>query len=113
MYDQQKTWSEARDICLSDGSSLPVPWNRATNEIIQDLIPGDRTFLGMSDIDKEGSWVTVHGSPLGFTNWDEHEPNNADNNEDCGFMFKESGKWNDRSCSSLVTFICQFKQGAN
>ena len=88
-----------------------MAWDYVTNEIIRDLIPGERTFLGISDIDEEGSWVTIHGSPLGFTNWDQGEPNNANDNEDCGFMHKESGKWNDRKCSYAYPFICQFKTG--
>ena len=112
-YNQSKTWKEAQEICHADGSSLAVPWDSVTNEIIRGLIPGQRTIIGLTDMAEEGTWLTVHEAPLRFKHWNENEPNdgNDNQNEDCGFMNKETGRWNDDICNAEDTFVCQFETG--
>ena len=113
VYNSRKTWAEARQVCQSHGAFLAVPWDQETNEIIRKLIPGRHAIIGINDEAEEGKWINSHGSPLTFTNWKPNEPSNSgpEGAENCGFMYKSYGRWNDGRCSYKDSFICQFKPG--
>lgn len=44
-----------------------------------------------------------------FTNWNEGEPNNAVNGEDC-VETTHLGNWNDLDCEEYKPFICKFDE---
>jgi hypothetical protein len=80
-------------------------------------LPGD-ILVGGSDGATEGTWVWPDGvefwrndKPIVgvFANWDWDEPNNAgeDPGEDCVTIQPTDGRWNDRSCSGTLAFICE------
>jgi len=56
-------------------------------------------WIGMNDIDTEGTWVWVSGEAVTYTNWSPGEPNNSGapgGNEDWVFMnWGSPGIWND------------------
>ena len=41
-----------------------------------------------------------------FHTWSDDEPNNYDNNENCGSLYR-SGMLNDYTCNVSAVFICQ------
>lgn len=54
----------------------------------------------------EGQYMWVHSkTPLNFTNWNPSEPSFG-NWSDCIDILR-TGKWNDRHCWFLNSFICE------
>ncbi|XP_060948514.1 lactose-binding lectin l-2-like [Limanda limanda] len=65
------------------------------------------TWIGLSDIHKEGRWMWSDGCAVDFTFWATGEPNNLRGRENCGHnnLFTEK-KWNDESCSVPFASVC-------
>ncbi|XP_072046389.1 low affinity immunoglobulin epsilon Fc receptor-like [Amphiura filiformis] len=57
-------------------------------------------WIGFNDLDDEGNFVWIDGSPVDFINWNPGEPNDLydPDGEDCTNLYFESGKWNDFPC---------------
>ena len=77
----------------------------------------DGTWIGLNDIAKEGTWVWTNGKRANFTNWNQYQPDNA-NNEDCarlntftsrtGRLYSRNPKkWNDLPCYMEIGAICE------
>ena len=61
-------------------------------------------WIGLHDIDTEGTFGWADGNNSSYRNWAIGEPNQS-GNEDCVHIFG-SGRWNDLECSD--TFTCYF-----
>ncbi|KAI8495164.1 hypothetical protein Bbelb_271500 [Branchiostoma belcheri] len=115
-FDTTATYNGAVSRCSSDGGTLAMPRDAATNEFLIDLknaVDDDAKFrFGLTDRHREGVWKWGDNVPLeGFTAW---APGNPDdyNNEDCAEYFPDdddsSNKWNDGRCDrDNRKFICQ------
>ena len=78
------------------------------------LVPSD-VYIGASDIQTEGQWFNVDGSPVDLTIFDGYILNNKDykypnnevqqNNADCGLIRDSTLK--DDNCASQHPFICE------
>jgi len=79
------------------------------SEWISSVASDAAVWLGASDQDVEGVWKWSNGNLLdqGYSNWNENEPNNADNDEDCA-SFKPDSGWNDVSCQNAAQIIIEF-----
>ncbi|XP_048343348.1 C-type lectin domain family 17, member A-like [Sphaerodactylus townsendi] len=100
-----KTWSKARDICITVNSFLIVIDSKQE----QDFVVSKMTlpvWIGLSDEVEEGQWRWADGSPLGQSFWKPGEPNNFDTGEDCAILLKENN-WNDFNCEGKFHFICE------
>uniref|UniRef100_A0A3P9MVY0 C-type lectin domain-containing protein n=1 Tax=Poecilia reticulata TaxID=8081 RepID=A0A3P9MVY0_POERE len=66
------------------------------------------TWIGLTDLHKEGSWMWSDGSKMDFLLFEEGQPDNADANENCGHtnMYTQY-KWNDIVCSREFSFACK------
>ncbi|XP_065840674.1 uncharacterized protein [Oscarella lobularis] len=77
-------------------------------------------FIGYNDVDREGAWKWVDGSPSTFSYWRHGEPNNGGyysswwryryGNEDCTYAEKsDSGRWSDIPCSAYKNYqyVCE------
>ena len=110
------TYNAAKTQCESDGAFLAIPRSKAENFYIADLIPNNRIWIGINDIDQEGVFVAVDGSNITYTNWDSGEPNNA-NNEDAVTIHYPANSirperqktWNDVTVNALVKFVCSLR----
>ncbi|CAH1258875.1 MRC1 [Branchiostoma lanceolatum] len=110
-YNDWKSFDDATAACQVDGGSLAMPRDQATHEFLINLknqVDRDAWFfLGFDDRIQEGEWLYVDGTHLGtFQPWAPGEPNNKNNEEDCGMMF-DYNTWNDVRCFKELKFICQ------
>ncbi len=105
-------WTVARDACAAHGGyHLVIVTDDAENQWVTATaatFSGDPWWLGASDRDKEGTFVWVDGSPVGFAPWDNGEPNDQWWSEDCvGLLIDQGGDWNDEDCDSFSNFVCE------
>ncbi|XP_058023869.1 collectin-12-like [Ahaetulla prasina] len=104
--DTEENWEMARKKCADrDSHLLIINTKQEQDFVIQTL--KQSIWLGLSDIETEGTWRWVDGSPLEKWSWRTGEPNNdGKNGEDCAVLYKE-GKWNDIHCNARVKFVCE------
>ncbi|XP_078585736.1 uncharacterized protein LOC144867557 [Branchiostoma floridae x Branchiostoma japonicum] len=115
-YNDEKTFDGAAAACQGDGGSLAIPLDPATHKFLiylKNQVDRNTGFwLGFDDLDREGDWRYINEMSLRvgtFQPWYPGEPNNLNNDEDCGMMFQEAkhNQWNDSKCSKKFKFICQ------
>ncbi|XP_053307077.1 pulmonary surfactant-associated protein D-like [Spea bombifrons] len=107
--NSEVTYREAIQICSSAGGQLASPQNSAENDAVLALAleKKKRPFLGIDDIQSEGSFQYINGKAIGYQNWFLREPSNASGVEDCVEMF-ETGKWKAKNCEDKRLVICEF-----
>lgn len=106
------TWADAELHCVSEGANLvsihSIDEHNFVNSLIKNFDPA-RTFtwIGLSDVHKEGGWMWSDGSKVNFVFWDVGQPDNAGGQEHCGHTNKAPEfKWNDCPCSEPRAFVC-------
>jgi len=110
-FNVQKSWPDAQKSCESIGGSLIMDDSDATHTWLSKRYP-TRTWVGGSDIAKEGTWMWVNGRKITKNYWRKGEPNNV-RNEDCiaANWWKESGSnpfgWNDYQCHQKHAYACE------
>ncbi|XP_019899194.2 hepatic lectin isoform X1 [Esox lucius] len=106
---EQKNWEYAKLDCLKRGAQLVIINNQEEQEFLISL--KIRTWIGLSDIETEGTWRWVDGTPLTTEYWGGKEPNNAGEGEDCAEIYQCNTdpvkKWNDISCTFQLNWICE------
>ncbi|KAI8481920.1 hypothetical protein Bbelb_403650 [Branchiostoma belcheri] len=122
-FNQDSDYTSAVAVCSSDGGTLAMPRDAATNTFLINLknaVDNSAFFrFGLTDIYQEGHWVWKDGAALGhFRWWYPGQPDNHEGNEDCAEYLPGNhetvairNKWNDGSCSNhssrKFAFICQ------
>ncbi|XP_072418168.1 C-type lectin LmsL-like [Chiloscyllium punctatum] len=112
---QPKTWIDAELHCQElapDGHLASLHWMEQNN-VFAEMIRNSQnntvpTWIGLSDIHKEGTFLWSDGSASDFMFWAESEPNDH-GEEDCAHIFHTNTHWNDRSCNSKLCFLCSYK----
>ena len=114
---QEKSWFDARDFCLSQDSHLVDLDDMQENEFVLRLPEKNagefwlkKFWIGLNDLQAEGVFVNSRGDRPSFLNWNNDEPNDAGNGEDCTEV-RLYGNWNDISCSYLKPFVCEKSKG--
>lgn len=98
LYDYGLTWEEAKAFCEENGGRLLEITSEQEQQIVEELLKSgtyDFYWLGLTDVETEGTFKWESGAALSYTNWSENEPNNAGEGEDYGTLYRSSGKWND------------------
>ncbi|XP_075958433.1 lactose-binding lectin l-2-like [Anarhichas minor] len=106
------TWADAEIHCVREGANLVSVHSKDEQKFVKFLIknfdPAEApTWIGLSDIHKEGTWMWSDGSSANFVVWHGGEPNNAAGREHC--VHTNSGptfRWNDIPCSHKLQFVC-------
>jgi len=63
-------------------------------------VPKDPLWLGISRTERDRNIWEANNVSLTYTNWDKGEPDDRNgNNEDCGMMYTDLGKWHDFICT--------------
>ncbi|KAI9548647.1 hypothetical protein NQZ68_007515 [Dissostichus eleginoides] len=105
------TWADAELHCVSQGGNLVSLNSQGEENFVKTLIknfdPAEGyTWIGLSDVHKEGRWMWSDGSAVNFVSWTSGEPNNR-RNEDCVNINSGSDhKWNDKTCSDTIPSVC-------
>uniref|UniRef100_G3NRY5 C-type lectin domain-containing protein n=1 Tax=Gasterosteus aculeatus TaxID=69293 RepID=G3NRY5_GASAC len=106
------SWADAEIRCVADGANLVSIHSLQEQMFVENLIKNfdpayGRTWIGLSDIHKEGAWMWSDGSKVDYTYWGPGEPNNSRGREHC-VEINDPGtvKWNDHFCSYNVPFVC-------
>uniref|UniRef100_A0A3B4Z6H9 C-type lectin domain-containing protein n=1 Tax=Seriola lalandi dorsalis TaxID=1841481 RepID=A0A3B4Z6H9_SERLL len=97
----EKTWQESRKDCIQKGADLTIINNREEQKYL---------WIGLTDIETEGKWKWVDGTPLTRSFWDSKEPNGK-TLENCGQIKNPNlqNNWNDERCSNTHNWICEEK----
>ena len=99
-------WDGAQAACVAAGGALAVIDDASENERVRALDDQiDPWWLGASDLAKEGTFVWVDGSELGFTAWLTFQPDNLFD-EDC-LEQNIDGAWNDAGCEIEQPAVCE------
>ncbi|XP_049851104.1 hemolymph lipopolysaccharide-binding protein-like [Schistocerca gregaria] len=113
-HTTKETWSDARRICVAEGGHLAILNSDTEANIAKQLFSKHKqldswAFIGFHDENKEGEYITIFDEPLhttGYTKWGSGQPDNYQNNEDCGSVDHE-GRLNDYPCGAKAPFICE------
>ncbi|PNJ06491.1 CD209 isoform 3 [Pongo abelii] len=107
--NSQRNWHDSITACQEVGAQLVVIKSAEEQNFLQ--LQSSRsnrfTWMGLSDLNQEGTWQWVDGSPLlpSFKQyWNRGEPNNV-GEEDCA-EFSGNG-WNDDKCNLAKFWICK------
>ena len=87
------------------------PRDLATNNLVNDYAQGmwnspQALWLGINDIDIEGTFQYATGGNLVFTNWSGGQPDNYGGTQDCVYS-KILGNWDDFTCNTKLSSICE------
>ncbi|KAL9961211.1 hypothetical protein ACROYT_G030114 [Oculina patagonica] len=104
------TWGNSQGKCATQGAALPSIHSQEENVFVQSLHGGEKSWLGLSDINIEGKFVWTDGTPTDFYHWAKYQPNNY-GNQDCvhtlGFLKDHDYEWNDVNCTDCHRFTCK------
>ena len=102
-----QTATEAYAFCVADGLQLVTISDAAENAVVRDTAMDD-IWIGVTDLETEGTWLWVTGEEVTWDNWENGQPDDQFNDEDCGVMYSFSGAWNDRYCELSHDFVCEY-----
>ncbi|XP_036948897.1 lactose-binding lectin l-2-like [Acanthopagrus latus] len=106
------TWADAELYCVSEGANLVSIHSREEEDFVKSLVKNfdhgeGPTWIGLSDIHKDGRWMWSDGCAVDFVFWNAGEPNNYGGSEPC--VHNNHGtdrRWNDCLCSGTYPSVC-------
>ncbi len=109
------TWSEARRTCAALGMQMLEPSSVEADAFVRaqlNALPEwNGTWLGLNDIDGEGSYRWPSGAAPSFTSWADGQPSNTPSNgvdQDCAeYNLDLENRWNDAACNLRRRTACQ------
>ncbi|XP_041534183.1 low affinity immunoglobulin epsilon Fc receptor isoform X4 [Microtus oregoni] len=104
--NDSKRWIQARFTCSDLKGRLVSIHSQEEQDFLMKHTNKD-SWIGLRDLNVEGEFIWMDGSPVGYSNWSPGEPNNAGQGEDC-VMMRGSGQWNDAFCHSFLEgWVCE------
>jgi hypothetical protein len=98
------TWAQADAACKAIGAHLLVIGDAAENAEMDEML-GPDTWIGYTDIDLDGTFRWVNGSPSAYRNWSGGGiPQNED--ADCAVL-QDGGLWDDVECDDTHPYACE------
>uniref|UniRef100_A0A096LWI5 C-type lectin domain-containing protein n=1 Tax=Poecilia formosa TaxID=48698 RepID=A0A096LWI5_POEFO len=114
-FGSRVTWGEAELQCVRERANLvsihSLNEHNFVNLLIKNFDPTRSwTWIGLTDIHKEGGWIWSDGSKYRFSRWDSGQPDNFHGIENCGHTnFGSNFLWNDNVCSNKFAFVCTIR----
>lgn len=78
------------------GTIRDETYNEVISSTIRRFVGNFEVLIGLNDLNQEGTFTWQNEDPSTYRNWQENEPNDANDNEDYVIM-KPNGEWNDVS----------------
>ena len=117
------TWQNSKDYCIAQGGSLVEITSEAEQAAITAKIRSEgwgnfNFWIGLTDLDSEGTFKWVSGDAVNYTHWAPGEPNNQGHSggpEDCAHIGDGGRTWNDMPCDDSQGWgnnflpLCEFK----
>jgi len=115
---KERSFEKAQNFCMDMNSTLFEPKNLKTNDLVFEKAKNVSErwgsqykffWIGIHDLNNEGNFTYVsdqNETVIPWDNWNEGEPNNFKNGEDCVYSH-DHGKWNDMNCTAKSEFICE------
>ncbi|XP_063754781.1 lactose-binding lectin l-2-like [Eleginops maclovinus] len=106
------TWADAELHCVSLGANLVSIHSDGEDEFVKSLIKNfditeGLTWIGLSDVHKEGSWMWSDGSPAIHFLWEATQPDNSKRKDHCvNTNYNAPRKWNDDRCYKTYPSVC-------
>ncbi|XP_050816640.1 pulmonary surfactant-associated protein D-like [Gopherus flavomarginatus] len=99
----------SKATCSQADGLIASPRNSAENSTIQQIAVhhNKKAFIGINNIQTEGSFKYLSDEAIGYSNWAAGEPNNVGGIEDCVEVYPD-GRCNDKSCNDKRLIICEF-----
>ncbi|XP_066272572.1 uncharacterized protein [Branchiostoma lanceolatum] len=117
-FNDKKTYNAAAATCISDGGTLAMPWDTASNKFLiylKNAVDNNALFrIGLTDHRREGGWMWDDNIALGsFRAWGPGEPNNSG----CPSGYQQHGPncykaYNDEKSYDAATAICRADGGS-
>ncbi|XP_018924495.1 C-type lectin domain family 17, member A-like [Cyprinus carpio] len=104
MSTEMKSWTESRKYCTERGADLIIINNRQEQELVKNISGGAYVWIGLTNIDVDGSWKWVDGSTL--TSWFllSGKPSYS-HYENCALSC--TSWWTAYSCNKALKWICE------
>ena len=99
-------WEDARLKCVASGYDIATVTSTKENSLMYNTATASSIcWIGLHDIDTEGTFVWADGSESMYRQWNTDEPNDAGLGEDCVHTSGQP-EWNDQSCT--FSWSCYF-----
>ncbi|XP_039901209.1 C-type mannose receptor 2 isoform X2 [Simochromis diagramma] len=108
------SWSEARISCRQQGADLLSITKLHEQTYINGLLTGYSAalWIGLNDLDISGGWQWADSSPLKYLNWEQEQPNHAEEKNCAVIRTESSGRWQNRDCSVALPYVCKKRPNA-
>ncbi|XP_030833418.1 P-selectin-like [Strongylocentrotus purpuratus] len=113
--DVSRNCDDGAEECNGRGGFLAEILDESTNALLldralylRDLGVNTAWWIGGYDENSGRSWYWSDKTRLNYEEWNDDQPNNVDQDQDCvemrsGFQYR----WNDQSCSDQIRTLCQ------
>ncbi|XP_035240893.1 CD209 antigen-like isoform X1 [Anguilla anguilla] len=113
-FTERKTWTDSRSDCIKEGADLVVIKSEEEQEFIT-RYTRDYNWIGLSDLETEGTWLWVDGTTLLKGFWRSGQPDDhfwfdsrtQYQDADCAVTVPGENAWMDTHCYSYRRFICE------
>ena len=93
-----KTYTEAKDSCITNGGMLPEPRNERENNLVHKMAGSNNVWLGITYSSSEGVWLfDSDNTEAQYSKWANGAPKN-DNARNCVCIVREA--WYDVECDA-------------
>ncbi|XP_033966215.1 C-type lectin domain family 4 member E-like isoform X1 [Pseudochaenichthys georgianus] len=110
---EKASWEQSRQNCTARAADLVIVDSYEEQEFITSMIK-EQTWIGLNDINQEGTWKWVDGTPLTLKYWGSTPDNGSGDpvwgEEDCASLVdgrETRTNWNDLRCATRLHWICE------
>ena len=118
--EQRLDWLSSQEYCWSRGGHLAEFSSLEEENTVDAFLSEDELYwIGLTDVDVEGTWTWGSGQEPSYTNWEPSEPNGG-SGQNCVMKWFTgyAGQWNDYYCKydfaqgfGPIHALCQMENG--
>ncbi|XP_061072113.1 CD209 antigen-like protein C [Conger conger] len=114
---ERKSWKDSRRDCFRRGADLVIIESDEEQGFITNRTREHPYWIGLTDLETEGTWLWVDKTSLqkGFWRsgepddlyWSGDETQSKEKDADCAVTVPNENTWKDSSCFSRFKFVCE------